>query len=70
MPTGKPAGVPCVQLDADFACRLFGQTQRPAVCISLQPQAEMCGANAAEALAWLTHLEGRTAPTISPSERG
>jgi len=38
MPQGKPAGVPCVQLDARLRCRLFGQPERPVVCRSLQPR--------------------------------
>lgn len=43
MPQGKPAGVPCVQLDEQQRCRIFGQTSRPAVCGQLQASAEMCG---------------------------
>ena len=43
MPEGKPAGVPCIQLDAARRCRLFGLPERPAVCRQLQPCAEMCG---------------------------
>ncbi|MEN9889340.1 MAG: hypothetical protein RL559_1377, partial [Pseudomonadota bacterium] len=31
MPQGKPAGVPCVQLDAQRRCKLFGLPERPAV---------------------------------------
>ena len=27
MPHGKPAGIPCVQLDEDFGCRLFGKPE-------------------------------------------
>ena len=62
MPQGKPAGVPCVQLDADGRCRIFGHPQRPAVCSSLQPNAEMCGDSRAHAMHWLTRLEVVTAP--------
>ncbi|MEY8875327.1 MAG: YkgJ family cysteine cluster protein [Leptothrix sp. (in: b-proteobacteria)] len=62
MPDGKPAGVRCIQLDADDACRLFGDPRRPAVCGSLQPSAEMCRGDRAEALAWLTQLELSTRP--------
>ncbi|MCB1807981.1 MAG: YkgJ family cysteine cluster protein, partial [Candidatus Competibacteraceae bacterium] len=40
---GKPAGVRCVQLDEQNQCRLFGQPERPQVCISLQASADMCG---------------------------
>lgn len=62
-PQGKPAGVACAQLDADLRCRLFGQPERPAVCGSLQPSAEMCGTRREQALHWLTWLERETAAT-------
>ncbi len=64
MPQGKPAGVPCVQLDTARGCRLFGRPERPAVCASLRPSAEMCGPAAdggAHALRWLAALERATA---------
>jgi hypothetical protein len=59
---GKAAGVPCVQLTADMRCALFGLPQRPAVCKSLRPSAEMCGETRADAIAWLTALDRATAP--------
>lgn len=62
MPHGKPAGIPCVQLLPDYRCALFGLPERPAVCTSLRPTAEMCGANAAAALATLAALELATRP--------
>jgi Fe-S-cluster containining protein len=62
MPTGKPAGVPCVQLDPAGRCKLFGLPERPAVCASLRPQPAMCGASAAEALHILATLEQATRP--------
>ncbi|MCK6628801.1 MAG: YkgJ family cysteine cluster protein [Anaerolineae bacterium] len=62
MPQGKPAGVRCVQLTEDNRCLLFGLPERPAVCVRLQPEAEMCGKNAAQALAWLWNLEQATRP--------
>lgn len=62
MPQGKPAGVPCVQLDADHRCKLFGRPDRPAFCASLKPGAEMCGASRADAMAFLAALETATAP--------
>ena len=62
MPRGKAAGVPCIQLDANLRCRLFGRPERPAVCQSLQPKADMCGTNATQAMQWLTRLEQKTAP--------
>ena len=62
MPQGKPAGVRCVQLDDANRCLIFGQPGRPAVCGSLTPSREMCGASAAAALTWLTRLERETRP--------
>ncbi len=57
MPDGKPAGVPCVQLDDMLRCKLFGKPERPAFCGGLQPSAEMCGDERNHALHWLTKLE-------------
>jgi Fe-S-cluster containining protein len=57
MPHGKPAGVRCAQLTDDNRCRLFGLPERPAVCVSLRPSAEMCGQSAEEAFAHLIQLE-------------
>lgn len=62
MPDGKPAGVPCVQLDDDLRCRLFGDPRRPAVCGSLQPSTAMCGPDRVHAMYWLTQLEAQTHP--------
>lgn len=62
MPLGKPAGVRCVQLDADNRCRIFGKPERPAFCGGLQPSVEMCGASREQAIAWLDDLERATAP--------
>ncbi|WP_425476682.1 YkgJ family cysteine cluster protein [Xanthomonas massiliensis] len=62
MVLGKPAGVRCVQLDAAMRCRLFGQPERPEVCASLRPGADMCGATRQEAMALLDGLEAATRP--------
>lgn len=62
MPHGKPAGVRCIQLADDNRCLLFGHPDRPAVCSGLNPQVEMCGTSAEEALLWITSLEHATAP--------
>ncbi|MBS1208568.1 MAG: zinc/iron-chelating protein [Proteobacteria bacterium] len=62
MPLGKPAGVRCIQLDADERCRIFASPERPAVCGGLQPSAEMCGDTREHALHWLGDLEKHTAP--------
>ena len=60
MPQGKPAGVRCVQLDEAARCRLFGDPRRPAVCASLKPAVEMCGAERAQAMHYLHTLEALT----------
>ncbi|NUU03166.1 YkgJ family cysteine cluster protein [Herbaspirillum robiniae] len=62
MPHGKPAGVPCVQLDEAMRCRIFGRPERPAFCGGLQPSAEMCGDSREAAMFWLGALEAATAP--------
>lgn len=61
-PHGKPAGLPCPQLDGQLRCRLFGQPGRPAVCASLQPSREMCGDTREQAMLFLQRLEQATAP--------
>ncbi len=62
MPQGKPAGVPCVQLDDQLRCRLFGRPERPAVCGGLAPSTEMCGNDRWQALQWLSRLDRLTQP--------
>jgi hypothetical protein len=62
MPHGKPAGIPCVQLLPDMRCALFGQPDRPTVCASLRPTAEMCHASRDGALTYLAGLEFTTKP--------
>lgn len=61
MPNGKPAGVRCVQLDEHERCRIFAHPERPAVCASLRPSVEMCGASREHAMQWLSWLEAETA---------
>lgn len=60
MPSGKPAGVRCIQLDEGNRCKLFGDPARPAVCGSLRPTLEMCGEHNAQAMQFLTWLETST----------
>jgi Fe-S-cluster containining protein len=60
MPGGKPAGVPCVQLDERNGCRIFGHPARPPVCASLPPSTEMCGSSRAHAMFYLAELERLT----------
>jgi len=63
MPDGKPAGVPCVQLDADYRCKIFGQPERPAFCMGLQASPDMCGDTREYAIKWLNQLEILTKPS-------
>lgn len=62
MPDGKPAGVPCVQLNEDGLCKLFGTDLRPKVCGDLKANLEMCGTDKIYALSYLRELEAQTAP--------
>ncbi|MBN2051088.1 MAG: YkgJ family cysteine cluster protein [Spirochaetales bacterium] len=62
MPAGKPAGVRCVQLTEDHRCRLFGKPERPAVCVNLRPNKEMCGDSFEDAMEYLEALERATTP--------
>lgn len=62
MPNGKPAGIRCVQLTDDNRCKLFGLPERPAFCVGLQPNEEMCGENAEDASGRLSRLELLTKP--------
>jgi uncharacterized protein len=64
MPYGKPAGIPCVQLQDDYRCAIFGRTERPAVCVALSPHAGMCGADREHAIDHLQQLEALTAPEL------
>lgn len=45
-------------------CRLYGRPERPAVCVWLRPDEEMCGETAEQALAWLFALEEATRPGL------
>ena len=65
MPTGKPAGVRCVQLDAQDRCRLFGKPERPAVCLSLKADRSMCGFDRTEAMQLLAELQIATEPVLA-----
>jgi hypothetical protein len=62
LPNGKAAGVACPHLDGALRCRLFGRPERPAVCGSLSPSAEMCGNDREHAMRFLNHLEQATRP--------
>ncbi|MGV6853283.1 MAG: YkgJ family cysteine cluster protein [bacterium] len=58
-PDGKPAGIPCVQLDSNGLCQLFGHPERPKVCGNLQPGID-CGSSKQQALLNFQRLEELT----------
>lgn len=63
MPDGKPAGVPCVNLDPEtFACRVWGSNEYPPVCRNFRPGSDVCGSSRDDALVLLSSLERATAP--------
>lgn len=65
MPSGKPAGVRCIQLGDNFRCQIFGHPDRPLVCAQLQPAIDMCGKEddgGQHARVYLARLEKLTAP--------
>ena len=57
MPQGKPAGVRCVQLADDNLCKLFGQSERPALCDAFQVDSSVCGESSQQALELIQILE-------------
>ncbi len=67
MPSGKPAGEKCIQLDDALRCKIFNHPDRPQVCGSLQPSLEMCGNNREYALHWIATLEKATGPVKQAS---
>lgn len=60
MPNGKPAGVRCIQLDDNNACRLFGHPERPLLCEHFLPEPGVCGEDREQALQNLAILEQAT----------
>src|SRR5258708_12888559 len=63
MPGGKPAGVRCIQLDAENRCRLYGRPERPAVCSRLHPPQPMSAPTPQDPLSYLVPLHPPTPPT-------
>jgi Fe-S-cluster containining protein len=62
MPRGKPAGVPCVNLDPRSQdCRIWGTEAYPALCARFQPETATCGDSRDQALALIARLEAETA---------
>lgn len=61
MPAGKPAGMRCIQLDKNNACKIFSQPQRPVICAQFKAEVDICGTNREEALLNISELEEITA---------
>ena len=57
MPGGKPAGVRCIHLSADYRCLIFNDPARPRVCHQFNPEPEVCGTSREEAMWLLGELE-------------
>ena len=62
LPDGKPAGMRCPHLLADYRCALWGKAERPQACEGLRPAPDICGNNRDEALLLLQDLERLTHP--------
>lgn len=60
MPAGKAAGVPCIQLNENGLCLLFGEENRPRVCQEFRADINHCGSDSKEALVILSTLERLT----------
>ena len=61
MPDGKPAGVRCIHLDAEFLCAIFGRPERPAVCGGFKAEEQLCADDRESAIRMLGWLEQATA---------
>ena len=58
MPEGKAAGVPCIQLDEQRRCKLYGSPERPQVCVDYGADESMCGESREQAMRWLGWAKG------------
>ena len=57
MPNGKPAGIACIHLTADFACAIFGRLERPRFCSQFKAEVLFCGYSRAQALELIAAVE-------------
>jgi len=60
MPYGKAANAACIQLDENYACKIFSHVERPAVCAKFKACEDVCGENRDQALLNLKNLEDLT----------
>lgn len=70
MPSGKPAGIACVHLDADWRCRLFNGPRRPALCDAFAAEPALCGDSREQALKLIAALEIASEPGATAAVRG
>jgi Fe-S-cluster containining protein len=61
MPRGKPAGVPCVNLDPlSRDCRIWGTDAYPSLCARFHAETALCGDTREQALTLIARLESET----------
>jgi len=60
MPNGKPAGIPCVNLDELQRCKIYDSIDYPLVCRNHKASPEFCGETKEEAMERLGELERLT----------
>jgi Fe-S-cluster containining protein len=59
MPSGKPAGVPCVNLNGKL-CSIFEHPSRPRVCSSFKASEDICGQSDEDAVRLIRFYEKAT----------
>jgi hypothetical protein len=58
MPGGKPAGVPCINLEMEnYLCKLWGTDLYPQLCRDFKPCESVCGQSRQEAIQLISLLE-------------
>lgn len=63
MPDGKPAGIPCANLDSvTLRCTIWQQENYPKLCARFQAEESVCGNSRDEALEIIRILEEDTRP--------
>lgn len=67
MPNGKPAGIRCIHLSADYRCLIFDDPTRPVVCERFKAEEDICGTSREEAMILLGDLEKGIVSSGSPS---